>query len=408
MSAQESRILAIIGQGYVGLPLAMAAVNAGWTVIGVDSFADKVERINNGSSPVEDISDAQLQDALTKGFYRATCDFTSVSQASVITICVPTPLHEMREPDLTMLRDATSGIAPFVSNETLIVSESTSYPGTIRNYIKPAIEKYSKAKIAHEYAISPERVDPGRVEWNQKNTPRLFAGLTPEATRRTREFYATFCDNLVEVSSPEVAEAAKLFENTFRQVNIALVNELAQISHALGIDVRETLDAANTKPYGFMKFSPSAGVGGHCIPVDPSYLAHLALENGVRATFIERANEVNLEMPQYIAKRVAEDNGGSLKGKKVLVVGVAYKPNVADTRETPAEHLIEALNAMGAHVTWSDSVVRSWQGKESAPLAGADMAIVVTKHDEVSEAAIMQAAPYVFDTTGKVKKAVQL
>ena len=186
------------------------------------------------------------------------------------------------------------------------------------------------------------------------------------------------------------------------------MNELAQISHALGIDVRETLDAANTKPYGFMKFSPSAGVGGHCIPVDPSYLAHLALENGVRATFIERANEVNLEMPQYIAKRAADDNGGSLKGKKVLVVGVAYKPNVADTRETPAEHLIEALNAMGAHVTWSDSVVGSWQGMESAPLAGADVAIVVTKHDKVSEAEIMRAAPYVFDTTGKVNKAIQL
>jgi UDP-N-acetyl-D-glucosamine dehydrogenase len=290
----------------------------------------------------------------------------------------------------------------------LIINESTSYPGTIRNYIKPAIEKYSKTKFAHEYAISPERVDPGRVEWNQKNTPRLFAGLTPEAIRRTREFYATFCDNLVEVSSPEVAEAAKLFENTFRQVNIALVNELAQISHALGIDVRETLDAANTKPYGFMKFTPSAGVGGHCIPVDPSYLAHLALENGVRATFIERANEVNLEMPTYIAKRVSSDNGGSLKGKKVLVVGVAYKPNVADTRETPAEHLIDALNEMGAVVTWSDEVVGSWKGQSSSALGGADIAIVVTKHNVVSSQAIVKAAPYVFDTTGVVKGAVQL
>jgi len=191
-------------------------------------------------------------------------------------------------------------------------------------------------------------------------------------------------------------------------VNIALVNELAQISHALGIDVRETLDAANTKPYGFMKFTPSAGVGGHCIPVDPSYLAHLALENGVRATFIERANAVNLEMPTYIAQRVASDNGGSLKGKKVLVVGVAYKPNVADTRETPAEHLIEALNEMGAVVTWSDEVVGSWKGQSSNALSGADLAIVVTKHDVVSSEVILKAAPYVFDTTGVVKGAVQL
>jgi UDP-N-acetyl-D-glucosamine dehydrogenase len=205
-----------------------------------------------------------------------------------------------------------------------------------------------------------------------------------------------------------VAEAAKLFENTFRQVNIALVNELAQISHALGIDVRETLEAAGTKPYGFMKFQPSVGVGGHCIPVDPSYLADVAEKAGVTATFIQRANEVNLEMPKYIAQRVAKDNGGLLKGKKVLVVGVAYKPNVADTRETPAELLIDAFEDLGAVVTWSDSVVGTWHGSESAPLAGAEIAVVVTKHDVVSAEDILKSAPYVFDATGKVKGAVQL
>jgi UDP-N-acetyl-D-glucosamine dehydrogenase len=199
-----------------------------------------------------------------------------------------------------------------------------------------------------------------------------------------------------------------LFENTFRQVNIALVNELAQISHALGIDVRETLDAAGTKPYGFMKFQPSAGVGGHCIPVDPSYLADVAEKAGVTATFIQRANEVNLEMPKYIAGRVAKDNGGSLKGKKVLVVGVAYKPNVADTRETPAELLINALNDLGAVVTWNDPVVGSWHGSESSSLSGAEIAVVVTKHDVVASEDILKSAPYVFDTTGKVKGAVQL
>jgi UDP-N-acetyl-D-glucosamine dehydrogenase len=232
--------------------------------------------------------------------------------------------------------------------------------------------------------------------------------LTPEATKRTRDFYSTFCDNLVEVSSPEVAEAAKLFENTFRQVNIALVNELAQISHALGIDVRETLDAAGTKPYGFMKFQPSAGVGGHCIPVDPSYLADVAEKAGVEATFIKRANEVNLDMPKYIANRIAKDNGGSIKGKKVLVVGVAYKPNVADTRETPADLLIDALTDLGAVVTWNDPVVGSWQGSKSSPLSGADIAVVVTKHDVVASEDILKSAPYVFDATGKVKGAVQL
>ncbi len=252
------------------------------------------------------------------------------------------------------------------------------------------------------YAISPERVDPGRVDWDQKNTPRLYAGLTAEASAKTREFYSTFCDNLIEVSSPEVAEAAKLFENTFRQVNIALVNEFAEIAHVLGISVHETLDAANTKPYGFMRFNPSAGVGGHCIPVDPTYLAFVAAQQGVPATFIERANEVNLEMPKYIVSRVMADNGGSLKGKKVQVIGVSDKPNVADTRETPAEIVIEELKAMGAEVTWHDPIVKSWQGSISSDLGGSEIAIVVTLHDVMEKSEVAKSAPYVFDTTGKL------
>ena len=399
--------VSIVGQGYVGLTISAFAAQA-HEVLGYDRNVKIVDDINNGISHIEGVESKLIQKLITQGRFKATSLPTDIKGSKIVVIAVPTPLDSNRKPDLSYIDSACKVIGENLDSPALIINESTSYPGTLRNYIKSAIEKYSKTKLAHEYAISPERVDPGRVEWNQKNTPRLFAGLTPEATRRTREFYATFCDNLIEVSSPEVAEAAKLFENTFRQVNIALVNELAQISHALGIDVREILDAANTKPYGFMKFTPSAGVGGHCIPVDPSYLAHLALENGVRATFIERANEVNLEMPTYIAKRVASDNGGSLKGKKVLVVGVAYKPNVADTRETPAEHLIEALNEMGAVVTWSDEVVSDWKGQSSSALSGADIAIVVTKHDVVSSEAILKAAPYVFDTTGVVKGAVQL
>jgi UDP-N-acetyl-D-glucosamine dehydrogenase len=397
----------IIGQGYVGLTIS-AFAGEHHEVVGFDLNSAIVENLNKGTSHIEGVDSLSIAKLIAKGKYRATTNPADIKGSDIVVIAVPTPLDSKRKPDLSYIDSACKVIGENLDAPALIINESTSYPGTLRGYIKPAIEKYSKQKFEHQYAISPERVDPGRQDYNQKNTPRLFAGLTPEATRRTREFYATFCDNLVEVSSPEVAEAAKLFENTFRQVNIALVNELAQISHALGIDVRETLDAANTKPYGFMKFTPSAGVGGHCIPVDPSYLAHLALENGVRATFIERANEVNLEMPAYIAKRVASDNGGSLKGKKVLVVGVAYKPNVADTRETPAEHLIEALNEMGAVVTWNDEVVGNWKGVNSSSLGGADIAIVVTKHDVVSSEAILKAAPYVFDTTGAVKGAVQL
>jgi len=399
--------VSIIGQGYVGLTISVFATKH-FEVVGFDLNVKIVEELNKGISHIEGVASKDIKDAIYAGKYEATTDPADIAGSEIVVIAVPTPLDPSRKPDLTYIDSACRVIAENLTGPSLIINESTSYPGTIRNYIKPAIEKYSKQKFEHHYAISPERVDPGRTDYNQKNTPRLYAGLTPEATKRTREFYSTFCDNLVEVTSPEVAEAAKLFENTFRQVNIALVNELAQISHALGIDVRETLDAAGTKPYGFMKFSPSAGVGGHCIPVDPSYLADVAEKAGVQATFIQRANEVNLDMPKYIAGRVEKDNGGSLKGKKVLVVGVAYKPNVADTREAPAELLIKALEKLGAVVTWSDPVVGSWHGKDSVALGGVDIAVVVTKHDVVSAAEILKSAPYVFDTTGKVKGAVQL
>jgi UDP-N-acetyl-D-glucosamine dehydrogenase len=398
----------VIGQGYVGLTIAVEAAKAGHTVLGFDVSEGLVEQLNSGKSHIEGVKSSELALSITAGSYRATANPTELSNPEVVVLAVPTPLNAGRKPDLSYIDSACKVIGENLTAPALIINESTSFPGTIRTYIKPAIEKYSKQKFNHQYAISPERVDPGREDFNQKNTPRLYAGLTPVATARTREFYSTFCDNLVEVSSPEVAEAAKLFENTFRQVNIALVNELAQISHALGIDVRETLDAAGTKPYGFMKFQPSAGVGGHCIPVDPSYLADVAEKAGVEATFIKRANEVNLDMPKYIAGRIEKDNGGSLKGKKVLVVGVAYKPNVADTRETPAELLIDALNDLGAVVTWNDPVVGAWHRSESSPLSGADIAVVVTKHDAVASEDVLNSAPYVFDTTGKIKGAVQL
>ena len=399
--------LSVIGQGYVGLTISSFAAKH-YKVTGFDLNAKVVSDLNRGVSHIEGVSSSGLKDAIHSGNFKASIHGGDISDSEIVIISVPTPLDEDRKPDLSYIDSACKVIAENLAGPALIINESTSYPGTLRNYIKPAIEKYSKQNFEHQYAISPERVDPGRGDYNQKNTPRLYAGLTPEATKRTREFYSTFCDNLVEVSSPEVAEAAKLFENTFRQVNIALVNELAQISHALGIDVRETLDAAGTKPYGFMKFSPSAGVGGHCIPVDPSYLADVAEKAGVQATFIQRANEVNLDMPKYIEGRVEKDNGGSLKGKKVLVVGVAYKPNVADTRETPAELMINALEKLGAVVAWNDPVVGTWHGKDSVALSGADIAVVVTKHDVVSSAEILKSASYVFDTTGKVKGAVQL
>ncbi len=394
--------IGIIGQGYVGLTISIFA-GQHFEVIGFDNNPNTVARLNQGISHIEGVESRDLNTLVKNGSYQATSRPEALSEVDVIVIAVPTPLTPERQPDLGFIDAACKTIGENLKHPILVINESTSFPGTLRNYIKPAIEKYSVTKVEHQYAISPERVDPGRGDFNQKNTPRLFAGLTPEASAKTRLFYSKFCDKLVEVSSPEVAEAAKLFENTFRQVNIALVNEFAQIAHSLGISVYETLDAANTKPYGFMKFTPSAGVGGHCIPVDPTYLAAVAEEHGAPATFIRRANEVNLEMSKYIVDRVQTDNGGTLEGKSVLVVGVAYKPNVADVRETAAELVIEHLRERGAVVSWHDEVVGTWNSEISAPLSGADIAVVVTMHDSVNPADVIQSAPYVFDTTGKLK-----
>ena len=393
--------VAIIGQGYVGLTISAFAAKS-YQVIGFDNSQRVVDALNQGVSHIEGVKSADVKAAISAGNYRATANGADIAGADIVVIAVPTPLDKDRKPDLSFIESACKTIAENINHPVLVINESTSYPGTIRGVIKPLIEELSGGKVEHLYAISPERVDPGRSDWDQKNTPRLYAGLTPEASKQTHDFYSSFCDKLVEVSSPEVAEAAKLFENTFRQVNIALVNEFAQISHALGISVYETLDAADTKPYGFMRFNPSAGVGGHCIPVDPSYLSHVAAGLGVPATFIERANEVNLEMPKYVVARVAADNGGSLKGKRVQVIGVSYKPNVADTRETPAELVIEELTRVGAVVNWHDDLVGTWNGQSSTPLGGADIAIVVTLHDGVDKKAVLGSAPYVFDTTGKL------
>ena len=394
--------VSIIGQGYVGLTISVFAAEH-HTVVGFDMNQGVVDALNSGRSHIEGVASSDLARWIAAGKYQATTNAAEIAGSNVVVIAVPTPLTSDRKPDLTFVEAACKTIGENVKTPVLIINESTSYPGTVRDLIKPLIEKHSGGSIEHLYAVSPERVDPGRTDWDQKNTPRLYAGLTPEASVAVHDFYSTFCDNLVEVSSPEVAEAAKLFENTFRQVNIALVNEFAQIAHALGISVYETLDAAATKPYGFMKFMPSAGVGGHCIPVDPSYLADTAARVGVPATFIERANEVNLEMATYVVSRVAADNGGSLAGKSVQVVGVSYKSNVADVRETPAELVIEELLKAGAKVTWSDDLVASWMGQPSTPLGGSDIAIVVTLHSVTDANAVLKSAPYVFDTTGKIK-----
>lgn len=404
MSAQQPQILAIIGQGYVGLPLAMAAVDAGWSVIGVDNFEAKVAQINGGSSPVEDITDTQLQAAISKGVYKATTDYSTVAQASVITICVPTPLDEKREPDLTLLRNAATGIAPFVSNETLVVSESTSYPGTLREIIIPVVNELKPDETSVVYfASAPERVNPGDPVWNQKNTPRLVGAIDEGSQKRALAFYESICDAAVSVSTPEVAEAAKLLENTFRLVNIALINEFTQLCSASGINVHEVIDAASSKPYGFMPFRPGVGVGGHCIPVDPLYLTWWARQNGGEAAFVESADSINHKMPKYVADRALSMVNQNIKNPKVLVLGVAYKPGVGDVRETPASELRDYLKVQGADVAWHDPLVPVWEGTNPVDLDWeCDVAILATKQPGMNLDRLINRGVPILDCTNSL------
>ena len=398
---QDTQVLAIIGQGYVGLPLAMAAVDAGWTVIGIDNFEAKVSQINAGSSPVEDISDQQLQKAILTRSYKATTDFSMVSQASVITICVPTPLDDKREPDLELLRNAAKGIAPFVSNETLVVSESTSYPGTLRNVIIPIVNELKPKETQNLYfASAPERVNPGDPVWNQKNTPRLVGAIDAESQVRALAFYNSICDAAVSVSTPEVAEAAKLLENTFRLVNIALINEFTQLCSTNNINVHEVIDAASSKPYGFMPFRPGVGVGGHCIPVDPLYLTWWARESGVQAQIVESADFINHEMPKYVAERALSLVERKIGSPRVLILGVAYKPGVADVRETPATELRNYLISKGATVAWHDPLVSQWEGSSSVDLGwDCDVAILATKQPGMDLDGLIKRSIKILDCT---------
>ena len=355
--------LAIIGQGYVGLPLAMAAVDAGWTVIGVEKSEERVAQLISGSSPVEDISDKRLASALDSKKYTATSDPSSVSVANVVTICVPTPLDEFRNPDLGLLESATRGISPYLSDETLLISESTSYPGTLREVIIPIVEELKSASVTKLFfASAPERVNPGDPVWDQKNTPRLVGGIDLESQNRALSFYNSICDSVVVTSTPEIAEAAKILENTFRLVNIALINEFTQLCTAQGINVHEVISAAATKPYGFMPFRPGVGIGGHCIPVDPLYLTWWARKGGQIASLVERSDEIASQMPAYVAERALKLVKHSTPTPRALIIGVAYKPGVGDVRETPASSLRAELTAKGAEVAWQDPLVPIWEG----------------------------------------------
>jgi UDP-N-acetyl-D-glucosamine dehydrogenase len=404
MRLHEDKTLAIIGQGYVGLPLAMAALASGFQVIGIDTDSTKVGKINSGVSPVEDVSEEQLKSAIASRMYLASTDYSLVSQACIIAICVPTPLNDVREPDLAMLKGAVEGIAVHVKPQSLVISESTSFPGTLREIIIPMFHSL-RPDLKHSifFASAPERVNPGDLVWSQKNTPRLVGGIDALSTEKAKEFYSAICDAIVKVSSPEVAEAAKLFENTFRLVNIALVNEFTQICERSGLSINEVLDAASTKPYGFLPFRPGVGVGGHCIPVDPLYLTWWARKNGISAELVESADSINQAMPKYVAKRALSLVNSEVSSPKVLILGIAYKPGVSDVRETPATELWNQLRSLGAEVAWHDPLVSNWQGVHPQTLDwNCDIAILATNQPGMNLDLLFNRGVKILDCTNSL------
>jgi UDP-N-acetyl-D-glucosamine dehydrogenase len=397
----------IIGLGYVGLPLAVGFAEAGQPVIAVDIDDAKVASIRAGQSYIEDISSEQLRDALEH--IEATTDFTALSAADAVLICVPTPLTPNREPDLGPLLGATRALAEVAERGQLIVLESTTYPGTTREQVAPLLEaKGLKVGEDINIAFSPERVDPGRTDFTLRTTPKIVGGITPECTDRASALYETVCDNVIRVSTPEAAEMAKLLENIFRSVNIALVNELAMLADRMGIDIWEVIDAAATKPYGFMRFDPGPGMGGHCLPVDPFYLSWRAREFNMSTQFIELAGDVNQQMPHYCVERidrVLNNVKKPVNGSRIAILGVSYKGGVGDTRESPALRIMELLARRGAVLSYHDPFVSALPelGLQSSGLdeiVGADVVVLVTAHPQVDNKAIVEASRLFVDLRG--------
>jgi len=374
--------ITVVGQGYVGLPLSLASNTAGYTVFGLDSNQEKISALKSGRSIIEDLSDEAIKKGIDSKRYMPTTDITVINDSEVILVCVPTPLTNDHKPDLTALTGAIATVGKNLKAGSLVIVESTIEPGTCRNKLLPILIKESGLKVGEfELAYSPERIDPTNKTWQINNTPKLVAGLNKSAAMRAKEFYGKFIDSVTLCSSLEIAETAKLLENSFRLINISFINELSIYCQKIGIDISEVITAAATKPYGFMPFYPSIGVGGHCIPVDPIYLANAANAVGAPTRFIDLADEVNLSMPGYFVGR-AEEKLGGLRGKKVLVVGLSYKPNVADVRESPVMALLAGLKQKGAQVSWHDDLVKVFNGEISTALSSDfDLAILATPHD---------------------------
>jgi UDP-N-acetyl-D-glucosamine dehydrogenase len=400
--------IGIIGLGYVGLPLAVAFAEAEHEVVCFDVDPRKIEALNESRSYIEDIEDATLAPLADR--LHPTSRHADLASCNAIVICVPTPLTSAREPDLTYLLDAAASIAQVLQPEQLVVLESTTYPGTTRERVAPILEESGMAAGRDFHlAFSPERIDPGRTDYTVRTTPKLVGGITDSCAERARELYAQICDHVVVLSSPETAELSKLLENIFRSVNIALVNELAQLCDRLGIDVWEVIDAASTKPFGFMRFEPGPGMGGHCLPVDPFYLAFKAREHDFYPEFIELAGKVNQAQPAFCVERIERAlNQGSkpVKGSKVLVLGASYKAGSGDTRESPALKIMRLLEALEADLSYHDPFVPALKqhGLESVELeagvAEADLVAIVTAHPGIDYANVVATAPLVIDFRG--------
>lgn len=393
--------MVIIGLGYVGLPLAIAAAKSNYVVVGVDLNQIKVENINKGISPIEDIHDIEIKDLITHGTFTASSDYSEIRDAKIVLICVPTPLTAERIPDLSNIENAVRSMSRYLSAGSIVILESTVAPGTTRNFLLPLIKSETKlSQNEFELAFSPERIDPLNNLWNLRNTPKLVAGLTEVSRVKAKNFYSKFVDHLVECDTLEIAETAKLLENSFRLINISFINELSKFCFKSGIDIRKVITSAATKPYGFMPFYPSVGVGGHCIPVDPLYLSSKAIEVDEPIQLIELASQINLSMPQYYVRR-AQDKLKVLEKKKIIVIGVSYKPDLSDTRETPVEILIKGLKQKGAEVHWHDEIVKEWNGEKSSVLSNNfDLAILATPHANVDLTKLGEVP--IIDTRGSI------
>jgi len=407
----------IVGLGYVGLPLAVEFARQGITVVGIEKDAHKVAKLNQGQNYILDVSDTELSNLVSRGLLSATTDYSVVGQLDSISICVPTPLNKTGDPDISYIISARDEMIKHLKRGTVIVLESTTYPGTTEEVIAPAFEE-AGFKIGEDIfiAFSPERIDPGNPIYGTRNTPKVIGGMTPKCLEMASAVYGLVVDKVVPVSSTRAAELAKLLENTFRSINIGLVNELAIMCHLLEVDVWEVIRAAATKPFGFMPFYPGPGLGGHCIPIDPIYLSWKLKTLNYRARFIELASEINTHMPEYVVHRVTlalNDRQRSVNGSKILVLGVAYKRDIDDMRESPALDIIELLTKQGAHVQYHDPfisrVVIGERSFESVELSGEmltsqDTIIIATDHTKVDYERVVKHAKLVFDTRNATAK----